>query len=51
VVVEPADIVGDGLDGQRALYVALTRATKLLSVVHARPLPGSMSGQRVGHAS
>ena len=50
VVVEPADIAGDALDGQRALYVALTRATKLLSVVHARPLPGSMSGRSVGLA-
>lgn len=51
VVVEPADIAGDALDGQRALYVALTRATKMLSVVHARPLPDSMSGRRVGLAS
>jgi DNA helicase IV len=51
VVVEPADIAGDDLDGQRALYVALTRATKVLSVVHAAPLPASMSGREVGIAS
>ena len=50
VVVEPADIAGDGIDGQRALYVALTRATRMLSVVHARPLPDSMT-EREGEPS
>jgi DNA helicase IV len=41
VLVEPAGIVEEGerIDGLRALYVALTRATKTLVVVHARPLP------------
>ena len=39
VVVEPAAIVEESAQGLRALYVALTRATKLLTVVHARPLP------------
>ncbi|WP_195210358.1 HelD family protein [Actinomarinicola tropica] len=39
VVVEPAAIVEDEAQGLRALYVALTRATKRLAVVHARPLP------------
>ena len=41
VLVEPTAIVaeGDGIDGLRALYVALTRATKTLVVVHAHPLP------------
>ena len=39
VVVEPAAIVDEEAQGLRALYVALTRATKRLSVVHARPLP------------
>lgn len=39
VVVEPADI-GERLPkGMRALYVAMTRATQRLVVVHARPLP------------
>jgi DNA helicase IV len=39
VVVEPARIIGEEAQGMRALYVALTRATKRLSVVHAEPLP------------
>ena len=39
VVVEPAAIVDESVQGLRALYVALTRATKRLTVVHARPLP------------
>jgi DNA helicase IV len=39
VVVEPAAIVEEEAQGLRALYVALTRATKRLSLVHARPLP------------
>jgi DNA helicase IV len=39
VVVEPAAIVDEEAQGLRALYVALTRATKRLSIVHARPLP------------
>lgn len=43
VVVEPADIVADEHQGLRGLYVALTRSTRRLTVVHARPLPPSMS--------
>jgi DNA helicase IV len=41
VVVEPALIVEEAVEGQglRELYVALTRPTKTLVVVHARPLP------------
>jgi DNA helicase IV len=40
VVVEPALIVEEGGDaGLRELYVALTRPTKTLAVVHSRPLP------------
>jgi DNA helicase IV len=40
VVVEPARIVEDGGEaGLRHLYVALTRPTKTLIVVHSRPLP------------
>ena len=34
VVVEPARIVDEEAQGVRALYVALTRATKRLTVVH-----------------
>lgn len=39
VVVEPAAMMDEEPQGARALYVALTRATKRLRVVHARPLP------------
>lgn len=39
IVVEPSDIVDDETMGLRALYVALTRATQQLAVVHARELP------------
>jgi DNA helicase IV len=39
VLVEPAQIATGGVDGLRALYVALTRATKTLVVVHAEQLP------------
>jgi len=39
VVVEPAAIVDEEAQGLRALYVALTRATKRLAIVHERPLP------------
>lgn len=43
VVVEPAAIVEEESQGLRALYVALTRATKRLSLVHARPLPEALA--------
>ncbi|MEO7837611.1 MAG: ATP-binding domain-containing protein, partial [Acidimicrobiales bacterium] len=39
VVVEPGRIVAESAQGLRGLYVALTRATKRLSIVHAEPLP------------
>ncbi|MDQ3293472.1 MAG: ATP-binding domain-containing protein, partial [Actinomycetota bacterium] len=39
VVVEPAGIVAEEAQGMRALYVALTRSTKRLCIVHAEPLP------------
>ena len=39
IVVEPARIVAEQQQGLRALYVALTRATQRLTVVHAEPLP------------
>ncbi len=42
VVVEPARIVADEQQGLRALYVALTRSTRRLTVVHSEPLPPSM---------
>jgi DNA helicase IV len=39
VVVEPAAILEEEVQGARSLYVALTRATKRLAVVHELPLP------------
>ncbi len=42
VVVEPARIVDSEVQGLRALYVALTRATRCLVVVHAEALPTAM---------
>ncbi|MFN8039595.1 MAG: AAA family ATPase [Acidimicrobiales bacterium] len=42
VVVEPSAIVDEEAQGMRALYVALTRATKRLAIVHHRPLPAAL---------
>ncbi len=42
VVVEPA-LIAEGETGMRALYVALTRPTRTLVVVHSRPLPEPLS--------
>ena len=42
VVVEPAAMVADEQQGLRALYVALTRATRRLTVVHSAELPPAM---------
>ncbi len=41
IVVEPALIVEEAVEGQglRELYVALTRPTRTLVLVHSRPLP------------
>ncbi len=39
IVVEPARIVADHEHGMRSLYVALTRPTQRLSIVHADELP------------
>jgi hypothetical protein len=44
VVVEPAAIVEESPQGLRALYVALTRPTRRLAVVHTRPLPSALRG-------
>ena len=45
VVVEPAAIAEDGEQGLRELYVALTRPTRTLVVVHARPLPDAIASR------
>jgi hypothetical protein len=43
VVVEPVAIVEEGgASGLRELYVALTRPTKTLTIVHSRPLPAPL---------
>jgi len=41
IVVEPAQIVDEAAEGQglRELYVALTRPTRTLVLVHSRPIP------------
>jgi DNA helicase IV len=44
VVVEPA-LIAEADTGLRELYVALTRPTRTLVVVHARPLPEALSGR------
>ena len=44
LVVEPERIISDGPRGAAELYVALTRATQRLSVLHREPLPQALSG-------
>ncbi|WP_277831113.1 RNA polymerase recycling motor ATPase HelR [Speluncibacter jeojiensis] len=44
LVVEPERILGDGPRGAAELYVALTRATQRLGVVHRGPLPAALTG-------
>jgi len=43
VVVEPGRIVSEERQGIRSLYVALTRATKRITIVHREPLPEMLS--------
>jgi DNA helicase IV len=45
IVVEPAAVVDESVQGLRRLYVALTRPTRRLAVLHARPLPASLSSR------
>jgi superfamily I DNA/RNA helicase len=42
VLVEPASIADVGINGLRDLYVAMTRPTQRLTVVHASPLPPAL---------
>jgi DNA helicase IV len=46
ILVEPAEIVRESERGMSDLYVALTRATRRLAVVHVEPLPKEMGGLR-----
>ncbi|MGH9263540.1 MAG: HelD family protein [Acidimicrobiales bacterium] len=46
VLVEPSRIIAEGQSatGRRALYVAMTRTTRRLHIVHADPLPPELAG-------
>jgi DNA helicase IV len=46
VLVEPADILAESARGANDLYVALTRSTQRLHVVHRADLPDSLSRLR-----
>jgi DNA helicase IV len=46
IVVEPSSIVHEERQGMRALYVALTRATKRVGVLHTDPLPEILRSDR-----
>jgi hypothetical protein len=48
VLAEPAAVAGSDSQGLRALYVALTRATRFLAVVHHRPLPAPLARATAG---
>ena len=43
LVVEPATIADRGPAGLRQLYVALTRSTQSLTVLHTSPLPQALT--------
>jgi len=47
IVVEPARVVAESPQGLRALYVALTRTTRRLHVVHSEPLPPALAASVV----
>jgi DNA helicase IV len=44
LVVQPEWIIADGPRGAAELYVALTRATQRLGILHLGPLPQALSG-------
>ncbi|MCD2194732.1 DUF2075 domain-containing protein [Actinomycetospora endophytica] len=46
LVVDPEEILADGVHGPADLYVALTRATQRLGVVHRGPLPRPLGALR-----
>ena len=48
VVLEPARIIAEERCGVRSLYVALTRATKRVAVLHSEPLPDMLSPEPAG---
>jgi DNA helicase IV len=44
LVIDPVGIVDEGVRGHNDLYVALTRATQRLGVVHPGDLPAMLAG-------
>jgi DNA helicase IV len=44
IIVEPQRILADPAQGPAALYVALTRPTQRLGVLHTEPLPAVLAG-------
>ena len=48
LIVEPMRILADGPRGAAELYVALTRATQRLGIVHQGPLPQALTGLTEG---
>lgn len=44
LVVEPSAVAGPEPAGLRLLYIALTRSTQSLTIVHSAPLPGPLTG-------
>jgi DNA helicase IV len=46
VVVEPADVVAASPRGANDLYVALTRTTNRLGILHTQPLPDALTSAR-----
>jgi len=48
VVVEPAEVLAESPRGANDLYVAITRSTQRLAVVHAAPLPAMLRGLAEG---
>jgi DNA helicase IV len=48
LVVEPERIIADGPRGAAELYVALTRATQRLGILHLGPLPQALDRPRSG---
>jgi DNA helicase IV len=50
LVVDPQRILASGPRGAAELYVALTRATQRLGVLHRDPLPQALSGLESGQA-
>lgn len=50
IVLEPSQIVREEPQGARSLYVAVTRSTKRLSLVHSEPLPEFLLDEDVAPA-